>query len=201
MGCLRKNRMEQISPHTFKNFIRHLCIVTKKHEDRELAKQRLKQQLQRVKQVSLLGKKRWIIEEELKRLESKVADVLTKELEILSIGREDSRRIKDLKDRIQGLEFQLDEARSYKGLELRGSNEKIEQLNNALLDMKGKLDSLIKTKRRKRKKTTKQKTSKLKLKIKGLEKKYLQLKKEGKFSEAQLDRLEQRIDLLKSRVC
>lgn len=198
MDCLRKNRMEQISPHTFKNFVRHLCVVTKKHEDRELAKQRLKQQLQKVKQVSLLGKKRWVIEEELKRLESKVADVLTKELEILSLGREDSIIIKDLKDRIQRLEFQLYEARRNKGFELRESNEKIGQLNYALSDMKERLDSLVKTKGR-RKKTTKQKT--LKLKIMGLERKYLQLKKEGKFSEVQLDRLEQRIDLLKSRVC
>lgn len=194
--------MEQtrLSPTTFKSLVRHLCIVTKKHEDRELAKQRLKQQLQKVKQVSLLGKKRWVIEEELKRLENKIADVLTKELEILRLGREDSTTIRGLKDRIVRLEFQLDEARSYKGLEL-SSNEKIEQLNNALSEMKEKLDSLVKTKQGRKRERKKVKTSKLKSKIKELEKKYLQLKKEGKFSEAQLSRLEQRINLLKSRVC
>lgn len=173
--------------------------MTRKNEERELAKQRLKQQFQNIKTVTLARKpKRWVIEAELGKLEGKLADVLARETEILRIGKGDSELIKELKNRIQKLEFQLDEAKSKRGLDSEQNNQQIAQLQNALSEIKEKIITL--TAKHEKRPKRKSKHDILKSKIEMLERKHQKMKTNGKFDDDHLDKLESKINALKNKM-
>jgi hypothetical protein len=137
-----------LNPDVFKRFVRHVCVAAKKQKDRDVSKYMLKQQIQNVKNASLSqNPKRWLIEDELKRLEYKIIDVLAKEAELLSIGKKDTVIISELRERIKKLEAELSEAKRAKEIEVRENQRRIEALARAMRGIKGKVE-IISTKKR-----------------------------------------------------
>lgn len=173
MVCLR-NRMEEtsekINPKRLKSFVKHLCILAKKHKDREKARIELQQQIQRLKRFS--SKKREM-DEELKELNRKISLVLEKEIQLLGIERGEGADSKKLMRNV-------------------GENrERIRQIYNSINDIKSRLEEYInfKTEREKRidelekkiraKSNRERDFSILKRKLKDLENLYNKLKSRG----------------------
>ena len=178
-----------IHPERLKSFVRHVCIVAKKHRDREKARSELQGQIKRLKRFSS-KKKEMEMDEELKELNRKISFVLEKEAQLLRIGKEESAASKDLMYNVVN------------------NRDKINQMNESIRDIKERLKDYIelKTEREKkinklekkiRAKTEKKKdVSLLKNKLKSLEALYNKLKKKG----VDISRVESRIEDLKLRL-
>tara|TARA_Y100000310_G_scaffold339956_1_gene434276 strand:- start:501 stop:1082 length:582 start_codon:yes stop_codon:yes gene_type:complete len=193
---MEQTTVSKLGTNNLKNFVRHLCRVTKRQEDRELAKARLKQQFQNVKRVSSAKvTKRWVIDEQLKKLEARTADVLTKELEILRMGKADSSVIKGLKDKIQSLESQLEQEKDRKDFESQENKFRTEKLAHALTEIREKVGKITQEQEDK-----KAKRDVIKGKVSEMEKKHSEMKKSGKFSREHINRIEDKIYLLKHKV-
>lgn len=165
-----EQELSTLNKSTFKKFVKSICVVAKKQKERDTARHMLKQQFQRVKQTTLMpNPKRWLVEDELKKLEMKISHVIAKEIELLNIGRRDSMVINELKEKISSLEYRLGEAARKsqtqstetiqkllkKNDKIQHSiedNEKIRQLTKAVADMKDKINKLVKTKKKRSKK-------------------------------------------------
>jgi len=186
-----------------KKFLKHLFIVSKKYKESELAKKGLEKQIKKVKFISFKKPKRWLIEKELKVLEGKVSDVLSKEAEILRLGREESDKTIELKSRIGELEMELRHAVRI-GEE---DKEKISQLSLSLDEMKKAFGNRFEREKRikeleKRVITTAKKRKEFSVlgsQIKNLEEKYNALKEKG-IGKEKLAAVKEKIESLKYRL-
>ncbi|MBW2989673.1 hypothetical protein KY358_05150 [Candidatus Woesearchaeota archaeon] len=174
-----------INPRRLKSFVRNACVILKKQKDKEKAGTDLKRQFLSMKRFSSRKKG---IEDELKKLDEKMSDVLESELKISKIkshephkGRlveavyDNKRKISQIKDSITRIEAQL----------------------GRFLDTKDKREKAIESlERRIRAKVGAKDTSVLKKKLNMMESAYGRLKKKG-LSE---QRIEDRISSLKARL-
>jgi chromosome segregation ATPase len=158
-----------IHPRRLKSFVRHLCLISKKHKDRENALLDLRKQIAKIKKVS--SKKD--ITGEMNELDSRIALVLEKERQLLGVKQEEHASSRILRSNV------------------RDNEEKIIQINNSLADIRKKLYGYIeaKTKREKRidelekriraKANKKENVTLLKSKLKKLESMYDKLNSKG----------------------
>lgn len=157
-----------------KRFVKHLCIISKKYEDKESARRDLRRQITKLKTASLSKKtKRYVLEKELKDLENKINSVLEKELELLTLGKQDSILIRKLNDRLQQLEDHFNITK-----------EKLDIFTSKKVSAKKPAKTISATE----------------LKIKEMEARYEKLKKEGKLSRFDLSRIEGKINALKKKL-
>lgn len=196
---------ERINPEGLKKFVRHLCVVSKKYDDRESARKGLKTQIKKVKTISLAkNPKRWLVEKELKALNDKISLVLEKESKLLGIEEKDSALIAELQNKIQRLESEI------VGRE-RSGEEKIKEMSDALTALREKVKQVaeLKTGREQRIKelerrikgappTATQKTLLLRGQIKALEERYNKMR--PRYSREELSSVENRIRFLKDRL-
>ena len=147
------NSSEHIDPAALKEFVRHVCIVIKKHHEREEARTGLERQIKKIKTISLAkNPKRWLIEKELKALNNKISLALEKESKLLGMGEKDSAVILELKNKIQQLERELMEKEKSETEALAKNKEKIEEMDYTLKALKGKIEEIavVKVEREKR---------------------------------------------------
>lgn len=111
-----------IHPERFKSFVRHVCVVAKRHRDREEARAELQNQIKRLKRFS--SKKREM-DEELRELDRKISLVLEKEIQLLGIGKEESAASKELMQ------------------DVAENRERARQISNSINEIRSKLDSYI----------------------------------------------------------
>ena len=72
--------VSDISSEGMRRFVRHLCVLSKRHEQRERARQGLDMQLRKVKEITLTQKPRKrLIEQELRELERKISIAIENE--------------------------------------------------------------------------------------------------------------------------
>lgn len=144
-------KQASIGANFLKKFVRKVCITIKKHESAETARAELKNQIRKVKVVSLQNKKKWLVEKELKLLEKKVNDVLRHEIALLSLGKSGSFEIKELRKGIDNLQNRIDKGISERprfGIE----SDKIDAITNMVLELKDRIDKLINDKVKREKK-------------------------------------------------
>ena len=161
-----------VSTLGLKRFVRNLCVISKKYEEKESARTDLQRQITKLKTTSLAKKtKKYVIEKDIKDLNTKINNVLEKELELLSLGKQDSILIRKLNERIKKLEDHFNIA-----------NEKLDFFASGKA-MEKPADTLAED-----------------LRIKEMETRYEQLKREGKLSSSDLSRIERKISLLKKKL-
>jgi len=191
LSFLRKNKMDEssnsIHPERLKSFVRHVCVVAKKHKDRGKARVELRKQVERVKRFSSEKKG---IDKELKELDGKISLVLEKERQLLGIEKEDNAVSKALMNNVME------------------NKEKINKINESINDMRQRLQDYIemKTERERRisqlekkiiaKAGKKKSVSLLESKLGKLEDMYNKLKKKG----VDVSAIESRIDHLKVKL-
>jgi len=181
------NETSKIHPKKLKSFVRHVCVIAKKHKDRETARGELQKQVKRIKRFSSKKKE---MDEELKELNRKISLVLEKETQLLGIEQGESFGAKELmKDVIE-------------------NKERIRQINESINQIKERLEDYIKikTERERRidelekkikaKAAKKENVSLLKKKLKSLEALYNKLKGKG----VDVSKVENRIEDLKLRL-
>jgi len=159
-----------IHPKKLKSFVRNVCVISKKHKDREQARVELQKQMQRLKRFSYKKKE---MDEELKELNRKISLVLEKEMLLLGIEQGESAASKELMRNVAENE------------------EKIRQMNDSINELKLKLDDYMRFKTERERKIDelekrirakageKKNISLLKKKLNDLEVVYNNLKKKG----------------------
>jgi len=176
LDYLKESRMEssqssdKINPERLKSFVRNVCVIAKKHKDREKARVDLQKQMQRLKRFSYKKKE---MDEELKELNRKISLVLEKEMQLLGIEQGESAASKELMRNVAE------------------NKEKIRQMNDSINELKLKLEDYIRFKTEREKKINelekrirakageKKNISLLKRKLDDLEVVYNKLKKKG----------------------
>ncbi len=156
-----------------KKFMKHVLSAAKRQEDKKKAKQDLDSHVKKVKRLTSSKAKKETINAALKELDEKLKTVLEKEgklitfseksqaetsqlreyisqLEdkLLDLGKRDIGLISDLKNRINLLESELEEAQR----ERQQSSEKTSEISSSIVELKNRLNHLIdiKTQRDKR---------------------------------------------------
>lgn len=134
----------EISPEGMKSFVKHLCLISKKHEQREKSRQHLDTQFKKVKQVTLTQKPRkWLIEKELKELEKKMTIAIDNERKLIGMREADSNLIRQLKDELFSLEYQLKESEELRKTEEEKNRALISDLTNSVADLREKINNLV----------------------------------------------------------
>ncbi len=142
---------DKINPDSLKRFVKHLCVIAKKHSDKEAARNDLSSQLSKIKKLSLnKNAKKSVIETEIENLESKISLVLQKEAELSTIGKAENTVIRKLKQKIAHLE-QSNEKESAENKALLSS------MKQSVAELRKKMDRLagVKTGRKRRVKSPK----------------------------------------------
>jgi len=177
---------EGIHPRRLKSFVRHLCLISKKHKDRENALVDLKKQIDKIKKVS--SKKD--ITDEMNKLDTRISLVLEKERVLLGVNQGEHASSKALMSNVEK------------------NKEKIGQINDSLVDIRKKLKGYIQVKTEREikinelekkiraKANKKENVSLLKSKLKKLESMYDKLNKEG----VDVSRVSSKIEDLKLRL-
>lgn len=178
---------QKINPRRLKSFVRHICVIAKKHKEREEARAELQNQLKRLKRFS---SKKMGMDDELKELDRKISLVLEKEMELLGIRQGESgvskelmNRVLDNRERIRSINYSINEIRERLEDYIRMKTERERRINE--------LEEKIRAKVGKKKNV-----SLLRNKLKKLETMYNKLKKKG----IDVSRVESRINSLKLRL-
>jgi len=178
---------EKIHPRKLKSFVRHVCVVAKRHKEREVARAELEEHIKKLRRFS--SKKREM-DEQLTELHRKVNLVLDKEAKLLGMERGESAASKELMKNVSA------------------NKDKIGHINDSIDGLKDKLDDYVqvKTKRERMimelekrissKVGKKKDISSLRKKLKTLEVSYKKLKMGG----VDVSRIEAKIDGLKLRL-
>lgn len=176
-----------IDPERLKSFVRHVCVIAKKHKDRGKARVELQKQMQRLKRFSSKKKE---MDEELKELNRKISLVLEKEMQLLGIeqgesaaSRELMRNVAENKERIRQINESINELKEKLENYIRFKTERERSINE--------LEEKIRTKTEKKKRI-----SLLKSKLRNLEILYNKLKNEG----VDVSRIENKIEDLRLRL-
>ncbi|MBD3164698.1 hypothetical protein GF323_05865 [Candidatus Woesearchaeota archaeon] len=192
---------QQINPFQLKKFMKHLCIVSKRYYDRENSKKNLDSHLDKLKKKGLHA--------EIGKLNSRIDDLLEKEVNVSQLGR-DKRMPVSVMKKLRRLEKELDELKS----ERAGLREENKELKKAVQSMTG-LREAIETVHRK-KDSVKNKVHKLgntveeehkrkqveelRDKIVGLEESYNRLKKDRSIHPARLHKIEEKLNQYKKKL-
>lgn len=143
---------DSIHPEGMKRFVKHLCILSKKHEQREKARQGLDMQLRKVKEITLTQKPRkWLIEKELRELQRKISLALDNERRLVGMRQADSNLIRQLKDEVFRLEYQIRQSQMIRSDEAEKNREIISDLSNSISDLREKINRLVEREERIRK--------------------------------------------------
>jgi hypothetical protein len=129
--------MEQVSinPVFLKRFTKHLCILAKKHHDRESAHQDLEEQLEKLKRISgSLSKS--ALKNEIKDLEKKINLVIRKEADLYQVGKIERLLMQKLKDKIYELE-------QFRKIELSKKDAELSQIQKSMDKLQKKQEYLI----------------------------------------------------------
>lgn len=178
---------KRIDPNRLKRFVKHMCILAKKHKDREQARIDLNRQMERLKRFS---SKKKDMDEELKELNRKISLVLEKESELVGIKRVENSASKQImslavenKYRIGQINESINEIKS----RLKGYIEARTSRERKILALENKIKNKVKTKKG---------VLLLKNKLRKLEQLYGRLKKKG----GDANRIENRIKGLKLKL-
>ena len=177
----------KLDTNRLKSFVRHTCIIAKKHKDREEARSEMYKQMQRLKKFSSKKKE---MDQELKELDRKISLVLEKEAQLLGTTQQETTASKALMQ--QSMENKAKINQIYNSI-----NELNERLRNYVqikTERERKINDLEKKIRSKTK--AKKDISSLKNKLKQLEAHYNKLKNKG----LDLSRVEEKIKTLKARL-
>lgn len=176
-----------IDTRKLKGFVRHVCVIAKKQQDREKAHIEMQKQMQRLKKFTSKKKE---MDEELKELNRKVSLVLEKEAQLLGIEKGDSalsnELMKGVSENKQKIDYMSDSINSLK--------ESLDNYVHFKMERERKIDALEKKIRTKAKK--KEGVSVLKKKLNTLESMYDNLKKKG----VDVSQVEGRIQYLKLKL-
>lgn len=202
-----------IDPANLKRFVRHLCILSKRHYDREKARDSLEKQMDRLKRLSSEGIKPGTLENEMERLNKSLKSVLEKETLLLRYQKQDRGAIRELQERLNALGLRLLQTERAKTTDTLLTRQKLDYLNQAIFDLRSKLEYLIRVKterqqrmeelERKIKQTFHEKShpvSGLKERLKALEAQYRKLRKQHKSPASKLKVLKIRIQDLKNKL-
>ncbi len=124
-------------------FVKHLCLLSKKHDQREKSRDDLDRQLSRVKQITLTKTPRkWVIERELRELQRKISLALDNERKLVGMREADSSLVRQLKNEIFKLEYGLKISDEVKKEDVEKNREIISDLGNSIADLREKINSL-----------------------------------------------------------
>ncbi|MFH1641645.1 MAG: hypothetical protein ABIC04_01970 [Nanoarchaeota archaeon] len=190
MGNRMEDTSEKINTTGLRRYIKHLAIVSDKYREREDARDGLKKQIKKLTASSLGKKTKQHIMNEFRDLEKQVSIVLNKESEILRMKTEGV----DYKNLMQ---------------EIGVNRKEIDEIKNSVVELNRKIDTLVDTKLgrevrikklEKRIKVSHKKKKELPVvsdKLMLLEKKYMQIKDDPKYTKEMLDKIKFKIDTLK----
>lgn len=182
--------MEDISkldPNRLKRFVRHVCLIAKKHKDRETARTEMYKQMQRLKKFSSKKKE---MDEELKELDRKISLVLEKDAQLLRTKQQESTASKALVEQSMENKAKIEQMYNL----INELNEKVKTYSKIKTERERKINELEKRIRAKAK--TKRDISSLKNKLKALEATYNILKNKG----LDVSRVAEKIEDLKIRL-
>lgn len=133
-----------ISRDSMMRFVQTLSRVTKKYEQREIARFQLKEQMERAKNISLSNtKSKWAIMREFDNLNLRVEDVIRREMEILHISKRDSEEISKLKEHLHILHDELDQLSVNSKVTQDHNSDAYAHLDYKLADMAWRLDNAL----------------------------------------------------------
>lgn len=138
--------LKTIKPRQIEDFFRHVCFVINDHKEKEIAHKDLNKQIKNIKQAP----KKWIRDQEVDKLHTKVGKVLNAEKKILGF-KDDQEIVKQLQQKIAFLEDQLDDTRKERDKAVVENKEKISELKGSLENVKGMLKNMVNAKRNKEK--------------------------------------------------
>jgi chromosome segregation ATPase len=196
-----------INPGSLKRFTKHLCIIAKKHHEREAAHEELNDQLSKIKRISTNKRlTKTALKSELNDLENKISLVLKKEAELYQSGKIERIMIQKLKNRIEELEQSRNSELSRKDAELSSIQNTLdllqkkqdEVLNKRAMPGLKKLDENNLEKSTDVSKKPTDDKEQIRQKIQDLESKYKSL--EGKYSATVLSPIKNKIADLKTRI-
>jgi len=179
-----------IHPAKLKTFIRHVCVIAKKHKDREDARSGLQSH---IKKLGRISKKKGMdkeMDKEMKELDRKISLVLEKEMQLLGKGQEESEASRELMQNVEA------------------NRARIRQMNDSISELKDRLGAYIEMKTQRERRINnlekkiraeigkKRNVSLLKSKLKSLEALYNKLKQKG----VDVSRVESKIQDLKLRL-
>ena len=176
-----------IAPRRLKRFVRHLSVITKRHQDREKARVEMREQMERLKKFSTKKKE---MDEELRELDSKVSEVLEREKDLLSMEKAGSSSSGDLMRKTIENRQMINEMKD----SLSQIKDRLETYIDVKTERQRKINHLEKKIRSKVK--VKNDLSSFKKRLASLEELYERLKREGE----DVSRVEDRIKDLKLRL-
>ncbi|MEA2038021.1 MAG: hypothetical protein U9O94_11035 [Nanoarchaeota archaeon] len=177
---------QHLNPGRLKNFVKHVCVIAKKHKDREFARTDMYKQIQKIKKFSSKKKE---MDQELKELNNKINLVLEKEAELLGYKQQNTTLSKELVQKVSE------------------NQSKIEQIFNSINNLNGRVKNYVDTKSEREKRidelekkikhqAKRKAVSPLRNKLETLEGKYIELKAKG----LDVSKIEEKIKELKVRL-
>ena len=134
----------KVHPSELKHFFRHVCIVGKRHGEKDKAREELNNQVKKIKKISLSGNaKQGSIEKEVEQLNSKIDAVLQKESRLLSHTGVDENIVRHLKGKIKALEEDLSIAKSERDKATTSNKGDIKAITDAIIQMKSKMHQML----------------------------------------------------------
>ena len=143
----------RISPNKLRNFFKHICIVAGRYKDRELANSNFKKQVRRTKSIPKEPKK-GRIDQEVKKLEDTISEVLDKETKLRKAEKKQGYEVKELKERVKLLEEQLEATKRSRDIQLSENRAKIKKLIDRVANLKSQVDKLVEIKIAKQRRET-----------------------------------------------
>jgi chromosome segregation ATPase len=215
--------IDELHPARLRRFMHHLSAAVMRAEDRSLKKQKIKEQVEKIKSVSLNKRTtKEVIETELGTFEDAVHEIIHDEEQILEEQRRETAQINELKKMVENLSRKLIEIGREYAAELEDKDRKIMELREALAaahirisetgdDRQKRIEDI---ERRiiekhhavadlepvKLEKSASQQILEMESRLKMLEEKHKQLKKKGKVRKKDLALLKRLIDTHKKKI-
>jgi chromosome segregation ATPase len=207
---------DKLHPDRMRRFVVHLSAAAIRAQERSAKKNEVKQRLEKMKSISLNKRStKQMIESEFGDFESTVHDIIKDEEKILEEQRKETKQISELKRMVEELSRKLiDIGRDY-AKELEAKDRKILELREALAhahikisesgeERKAKIDEIErKLKQRQdvpRPQSRMDALSEVESHLSSLEQRHAELKKKGRHSKKDLDRVKQLIDTHKQKI-
>lgn len=167
-----------ISSTKFERMFTHLTLASKKAEEKQLAREKVKKQIGKIRKASLetYPPKKKVVDREITKLEKNIADMLEKENTIIKTQKKDEESINELQDKTGAI------------------NEKLEKLNEMLLSLNAQSEKIPEPQ------LPQEHLSTLQHNLSLLEQKHEVLKRSGQHNPEVLTRIEQRINSLKQKL-
>ncbi len=201
-------KKEDLHPDRMRRFVRHLSAAAIKAEERSVKKHKVRERLEKIKSVSLNKRStKEMIEGEIGSFESAIHEIIHDEEKILDEQRRETKQINELKSMVEILSRKLiDIGREYAS-ELEDKDRKILELREALAsahirisesgdERQKKIENIERKikERPSRLEPVFESADDLANQLAELEQRHEELKKSGKHSKADLDRVKRLID-------